>query len=102
MCIRDSPRVVLIANLLDVGQFFGGSSGLFLLDISEALRRRDHRDAAVLVFVDEAFEDRPLLLAVAAPMRPQENDNRLALELFGGRRPQAQPFWRGPRQRGLA
>ena len=48
----------------------------------------------VLVLVDDRFEHRALRLAVAAPVRPQEQHHRLALELGERRRLRSEPLLR--------
>ena len=50
-------------------------------DVPEALRRRDHAQALRPVFPEHAFNGWALGLAVGTPVRPEEEEHHVPLEL---------------------
>ena len=97
--IRDAHRhrdareegVVLVPHLAHVAELFVRWRRSAGGDVAEALRRRDDREAFRLVLRVQLRQDRPLDLAVRAPVRPEEENDDLPFERLRGRARQRRP-----------
>src|SRR5215471_1948386 len=74
-------RVIGIAYLNDVAKFLVGRRRPAAFHIAKLLRRRDDRETPRAVLVEEPRDDGTLGLAVGAPVRPEEKEDHLSLQL---------------------